>query len=307
VKSRIEIETASRIRQECAAIIAILAAILFPVFAQAKLAAKATSALSNAKQLDLAEIMYSGDADDIFVPADTWNTGSDPLCFGSNACFSTWTWLILPYTKNGAILNCPFSQPQYTGGFTQTLQDTFTPTYGYDYDALAPWYPQNGQSCASIQSVSGSAPQNPSNLPMVMAKFSDHDYPAGANAYNVAWGFFGYGCNPGGFGTPILNTTIDAPECDTINAYCVGNWGTGSQWANPLIAGGGAADGMNTGGNTLLATNDPIGAFTDGHAKKMPAGAWAVGTNWNPNLPNGNLVVGSPNNYLWWVNPSAGN
>jgi prepilin-type N-terminal cleavage/methylation domain-containing protein len=288
------------------AIIAILAAILFPVFAQAKLAAKATSALSNAKQLVLAEIMYSGDADDIFVPADTWNTGSDPLCFGGGECFSTWTWLILPYTKNGAILNCPLSQPQFTGVFTDTLQDTFTPTYGYDYDALAPWYPQNGASCSSIQAVSGSAPQNPSNLPMVMAKFSDHDYPVPNNNGFTAYGFFTtVGCGTG-YGTPILNTTIDAPECDTINSYCVGNWGTGSQWAG-LIAGGGVADGMNTGGNTLLATNDPIGGFVDGHAKKMPAGAWAIGTNWNPNLPNGNLVVSNANNYLWWVNPSAGN
>ena len=46
------------------AIIAILAAILFPVFAQAKLAAKKTSDLSNLKQNMLAVLMYSNDADD---------------------------------------------------------------------------------------------------------------------------------------------------------------------------------------------------------------------------------------------------
>ena len=50
------------------AIIAILAAILFPVFAQAKLAAKKTSALSNIKQLNLGSVMYSGDADDMMMP-----------------------------------------------------------------------------------------------------------------------------------------------------------------------------------------------------------------------------------------------
>lgn len=49
------------------AIIAILAAILFPVFAQAKAAAKKTADLSNVKQLDLAGIMYGGDSDDVFV------------------------------------------------------------------------------------------------------------------------------------------------------------------------------------------------------------------------------------------------
>lgn len=49
------------------AIIAILAAILFPVFAQAKAAAKKTSCLSNVKQTALASVMYSGDYDDMFV------------------------------------------------------------------------------------------------------------------------------------------------------------------------------------------------------------------------------------------------
>ncbi|MGV3617506.1 MAG: prepilin-type N-terminal cleavage/methylation domain-containing protein [Fimbriimonas sp.] len=46
------------------AIIAILAAILFPVFAQAKLAAKKTMAISNVRQLGLATLMYAGDSDD---------------------------------------------------------------------------------------------------------------------------------------------------------------------------------------------------------------------------------------------------
>jgi len=49
------------------AIIAILAAILFPVFAQAKVAAKKTGAISNAKQLGLGQIMYMNDYDDTFV------------------------------------------------------------------------------------------------------------------------------------------------------------------------------------------------------------------------------------------------
>lgn len=50
------------------AIIAILAAILFPVFAQAKTAAKKTAALSNVKQLALAVIGYAGDNDDLVPP-----------------------------------------------------------------------------------------------------------------------------------------------------------------------------------------------------------------------------------------------
>src|SRR5512140_1359513 len=77
------------------AIIAILAAILFPVFAQAKLAAKKTTDLSNLKQLGLGAIMYSADNDDYFPR-------NDYLRFG----FQTWapfTWRegVGGYVKNG--------------------------------------------------------------------------------------------------------------------------------------------------------------------------------------------------------------
>ena len=48
------------------AIIAILAAILFPVFAQAKEAAKKTQCVSNQKQLGLAFLQYANDFDDLF-------------------------------------------------------------------------------------------------------------------------------------------------------------------------------------------------------------------------------------------------
>jgi prepilin-type N-terminal cleavage/methylation domain-containing protein len=67
------------------AIIAILAAILFPVFAQAKAAAKTTVAISQMKQLGTAMIMYSTDSDDTNSPpyplndnAHTWRTSLDP-------------------------------------------------------------------------------------------------------------------------------------------------------------------------------------------------------------------------------------
>ena len=54
------------------AIIAILAAILFPVFAQAKEAAKSTACLSNMAQTALAEKLYSGDYDDALQAAEMW-------------------------------------------------------------------------------------------------------------------------------------------------------------------------------------------------------------------------------------------
>ncbi len=81
------------------AIIAILAAILFPVFAQAKAAAKKTSSLSNIKQLDLANIMYANDYDDVFsfgCEYSWWQPSS-----------KGWTWNIQPYVKNTQIFLSP--------------------------------------------------------------------------------------------------------------------------------------------------------------------------------------------------------
>ncbi len=94
------------------AIIAILAAILFPVFAQAKLAAKKTAVLSNVKQIGLGVLMYSTDYDDIFPKANydtSWTHW--PL--------QAWTsdGVIGPYLKNYDIFNSPVDsipEPMFT-------------------------------------------------------------------------------------------------------------------------------------------------------------------------------------------------
>jgi prepilin-type N-terminal cleavage/methylation domain-containing protein len=73
------------------AIIAILAAILFPVFAQAKLAAKKTSSISNEKQIALGLAMYEGDVDDQ-LPQSQYGVGDFQV---------SWAAMIYPYIRNG--------------------------------------------------------------------------------------------------------------------------------------------------------------------------------------------------------------
>src|ERR1043166_4228729 len=81
------------------AIIAILAAILFPVFAQAREKARSTSCLSNQKQIALAISMYAQDYDETFPypyfqgPPELW-----------------WEDMVNPYIKTGnkgGIMTCP--------------------------------------------------------------------------------------------------------------------------------------------------------------------------------------------------------
>ena len=82
------------------AIIAILAAILFPVFAQAREKARTISCLSNIKQTTLAAIMYVQDYDETF-PINLYLGNS------SGTCIMTFYQEIAPYQKNGQILLCP--------------------------------------------------------------------------------------------------------------------------------------------------------------------------------------------------------
>jgi len=77
------------------AIVAILAAILFPVFAQARDKARSTSCLSNARQIGVAFMMYAQDYDE-YLPLTTFPVLSN-----------SWTDTVQPYIKNRGIFRCP--------------------------------------------------------------------------------------------------------------------------------------------------------------------------------------------------------
>ena len=88
------------------AIIAILAAILFPVFARAREKARQTSCLNNSKEIVLGWVMYVQDYDerlpDYYYPSAIGN--------------QRWPALIMPYIKNTQIFACP-SQSEYWIGY----------------------------------------------------------------------------------------------------------------------------------------------------------------------------------------------
>jgi prepilin-type N-terminal cleavage/methylation domain-containing protein/prepilin-type processing-associated H-X9-DG protein len=98
------------------AIIAILAAILFPVFAQAKEAAKKSASLSNTKQIGTAMHLYVGDYDDV-TPST--------FCF-NGPCIDVWQ-TFQPYTKNMDI----FFSPVRTDRSTTYCDNADTPPGAY--------------------------------------------------------------------------------------------------------------------------------------------------------------------------------
>lgn len=97
------------------AIIAILAAILFPVFAQAREKARQTSCLSNMKQIGLAFLMYVQDYDQTFPNVAT-NPNDDGGCSPKLSWYNAgggWTLLVNPYVKNGGIYHCPSAESPF--------------------------------------------------------------------------------------------------------------------------------------------------------------------------------------------------
>ena len=115
------------------AIIAILAAILFPVFANAKGAARKIQSMSNLRQLGMAWAMYNTDYDGTIMR--TYTQGSDRTYYwwGSydGAEFRPKEGLLYPYTRSEQIK----SDPTFPNGLRTVLGLT---GYGYNYSYLSP-------------------------------------------------------------------------------------------------------------------------------------------------------------------------
>ncbi len=118
------------------AIIAILAAILFPVFSQAREKARAASCLSNTRQMGNALQMYLQDYDETFHKGARMRS---PAMNGLGAStsingWSQWPWFYMPYVKNVQIFDCP-SSPDQLQNLTRTNWDN-DGNYGYNYSGL---------------------------------------------------------------------------------------------------------------------------------------------------------------------------
>jgi prepilin-type N-terminal cleavage/methylation domain-containing protein len=159
------------------AIIAILAAILFPVFAQAREKARAISCLSNTKQIGTGLMMYTQDYDESYpLFAQYCYRVSNPLNPNDpnhpNGVREMWQNRIYPYLKSWQIYSCPSDT---TGTSTDPFINYYDISYGYNYGylstlivaggAVSPASPDPG--CGStqwFQPVSLAAVVEPANI-----------------------------------------------------------------------------------------------------------------------------------------------
>jgi prepilin-type N-terminal cleavage/methylation domain-containing protein/prepilin-type processing-associated H-X9-DG protein len=230
------------------AIIAILAAILFPVFAQAREKARQTSCVSNEKQMALSVIMYSQDYDELFPEAFGYDPGvggwatayrlpvpiswATPADARANAAAGNWINSCAPYTKNYQVVHCPSStNVGFEGGNAYT--GTGAALVSMTYNGL-------------LQSYSQAGVVTPANLPML----TEGTGKAALQGYSLAF--------------PALLCST-GPTCSYIPCGGSGN-GSSSEWFGTFGQTAPVHSGL---GNV---------AFVDGHVKSRRLGGSAYGT-----------------------------
>jgi prepilin-type N-terminal cleavage/methylation domain-containing protein/prepilin-type processing-associated H-X9-DG protein len=246
------------------AIIAILAAILFPVFAQAKAAAKKTACISNERQNIAAMLMYTGDTE-----------GQYPIGVGgdrsNNVVFFVQD-LIQPYRKNTGVIGCPaypsgnggqdfsgdYAANNFTGSLFQFLRarcSACKPAGQYRYVAYTPNLGIFGM--AIINAPSGLAPRNYPTLnesgvprPSDTIAFTDGYLPRRYNNTETSGGWVEY-------------------------------WYKWEIWPRH--------------GDTA------VFAFTDGHVRATRFNGMPSGGKVQPNCPNYFEYGTRPNYYNWYV------
>ncbi len=197
------------------AIIAILAAILFPVFAQAKRAAKGAVAISDAKQLGLAELMYTNDYDDYFAPVVEFDSNWDVYPFSYTAQL---------YMKSWGILLDP------TGPISidQVLADE---TGGIDFQIYGLWgMPPERSSTISTSPLDWTMGNQPVGKVFTGGRLYYYDGIGGVA--NLPQGNHGAGGGPNNFAAwgyvngsnPSLATTAVASPADQVMIAQSGEW-----------------------------------------------------------------------------------
>jgi len=253
------------------AIIAILAAILFPVFAQAREKARATSCLSNMKQIATGILMYTQDYDEKFplftagycarVP-NPLDPNDAPGGANGPGRWPEWQYQIYPYLKNWDIYSCPSDAVSVSGNVAKF----YSLSYGYNYGYLSHLEVTKDPGCDQTQWFSGiglGAVLRPASIVMLTDTGGRAAFPTGST----------------------LGSIVNPPDAAPSASYFYspnGELGWG-QNADNYYAGTGGAKWANTGGFAWRHSEGGNVAFTDGHVKFSRIGALGAGTN-NANL-----------------------
>ena len=272
------------------AIIAILAAILFPVFAQAKVAAKGAASTSNLKQIGTSQQIYYADYDDNPVLAGVVDTNA-PL----NGRYP-WGHLLYPYVKSGPIYQDPLSTAERATGIPDYLVQSWYTQYGYAFQVHSPTVYNGGTTWTSTPQ-SNTVLGDPSNTVMFVSKAKPNLWSGG------------YGSGGGHINTAYL---VQAPFCGGAGGFtnqspqsqCLPfsvSWGLNSMDAWNTASGQAATfvEGRYTGLTSFRKANRSIVTMSDSSTRSMSDSQMAAGTNYNRTVASASTVINDLNKYLW--------
>jgi len=272
------------------AIIAILAAILFPVFAKVREKARQTACLSNMKQIGLAITQYAEDNNQVFPTGYNWQASGSWGNFGAG-----WAGGTEPYIKSAAVFSCPddsTAASTTTGSINGVTQTITTYPDSYALNGNLTCYLENGpNNLASLY-----APSKTVELVEITGDQTDLEDPTeGTSGFTnpapssnstfmlsaVADG------DPSGMGGALgIHATLDSSANSSNHAapqiqYAAGD--IGGAWSGATPSDYTGAAGRHTGGANYL--------MSDGHAKwfqpaSVSGGPTAPAADCNPAFNN---------------------
>jgi len=277
------------------AIIAILAAILFPVFQSVRENARRTACLSNEKQIGLGVMQYLQDADEHY-PLCNYNTdnGLRLMC---------WPNLIQPYVKNWRIFRCPDagvdpfrmwggralpSASEDANGVNGAGWWEWGGSYGMNSDYLSPLH-QSAQCKDNLPHSDFGAPTSDAQIESASNTVfaTDMKVEVGTNGGTYAYMYFAE--------SPANNNTPGA--CGLYGAWGTGDFPDDPQYSSEPVTSTGGVSMRHRGGTNVI--------FCDGHTKWMTPGGLAAGTNWHAGMAAGDIKITDISQYLWSLRKSG--
>jgi prepilin-type N-terminal cleavage/methylation domain-containing protein/prepilin-type processing-associated H-X9-DG protein len=237
------------------AIIAILAAILFPVFQKVRENARRTACLSNEKQIGLGILQYNQDYDEKYIAgANRYGRGSG------------WAGQVYPYIKSTAVFRCPDDSSSLPG----------TPV---SYGLNAQFSPYNGAGTGS-NGLSLAQVNSPAKTVLIFevtnSGYYDITITSGADAggWDADVDPNAYGGSPAGWGTGATESTVEMVGFNT--PYLGKNSGSNVKYATGILRN---SDNNGDGTFTVPARHNDGANYTmaDGHAKFFRPSAVSAG------------------------------
>ena len=251
------------------AIIAILAAILFPVFTQAKMAAKQTQALSNIKNVGTGTQLYMANFDDLW-PVWSAGMGCDatlcpprPGTSDTGSVFDVrymYPWLIDPYIKNGTNVQTGELKDVWANPVSKQLLSSFSNTWAYNH-----WTLGGFSSCARTINMAA-MPSSCTRTAAAYAEFADGNYNYPAPSTSVAYPGETIAFSDGAQLSRPPQFAIAFPTSDALN---IAVWGP-FEMKSPTLFGPAGASTRTGNIARLQAGGRGVVVYADNHAKAVP-------------------------------------